>query len=184
MARTIVLLGTWDPANIFRHVNLPSRNQVRQLMSTLSALSTLSQLTQLQGCTPTSLSTSPFAMVAVATDVQFGMKVIITWLVMLIGYGVYLSLRYGSTSARTEVFEGDSDGITSVESPQTEMGSDEEPEPEGEGDNDGDMPLFSPESMVRWMYSRCTRSEEQAARNNNMAKVVNYQRRKPCCKRC
>ena len=123
-------------------------------------------------------------MVAVATDVQFGMKVIITWLVMLIGYGVYLSLRSGSTSARTEVFEGDSDGITSVESPQTEMGSDEEPEPEGEGDNDGDMPLFSPESMVRWMYSRCTRSEEQAARNNNMAKVVNYQRRKPCCKRC
>ena len=102
-------------------------------------------------------------MVAVATDVQFGMKVIITWLVMLIGYGVYLSLRYGSTSARTEVFEGDSDGITSVESPQTEMGSDEEPEPEGEGDNDGDMPLFSPESMVRWMYSRCTRREELAA---------------------
>ena len=92
-------------------------------------------------------------------------------------HGVYLTLRSNSTSARTaEISEGDADEIASVESPEMEMGSDGEPEPEG--DSDGEPPVFSPEAMVQWMYRRCTRREEQAAQNNNMAKAVNYHQKK------
>ena len=96
-----------------------------------------------------------------AADVQFGM------LVMLIGYGVYLNLRSGKTSSRTEIFEEDSGGITSVEFPQTEMGSNGEPEPEGLKVKVALMAschsFHLNLSMVRWMYSRCTRREELAA---------------------
>ena len=39
------LVGAWDPANIFRHVNIKTAHQV---INGLSALGALSQLTQLQ----------------------------------------------------------------------------------------------------------------------------------------
>ena len=84
------LVGTWDPANIFRHVNLPSRNQVRQLMSTLSALGALSQLTQLQGCTSVNFTTFPCAMDVLGFDAEFLVKLMITLLVILFGYGAYI----------------------------------------------------------------------------------------------
>jgi len=85
------LVGAWDPASIFRHVNTPSRQHI---MSTPSAFGTTSQLTQLQGCTDSNPSLFS-AMDVVPDESQFAAKVVVTWLLLFVGYGVYLKCKPG-----------------------------------------------------------------------------------------
>eukprot|EP00435_Cladocopium_sp_Y103_P046936 s707_g13.t1 len=93
------LVGAWDPA----------RQQIRSLMGTLSALGMISQLRQLQGCVSNFSPTSLTAMDTVAADVQFEVKFLVTWLLMLVGYGVYMSWTLGC-QMRNFVLAGDGEG--------------------------------------------------------------------------
>eukprot|EP00435_Cladocopium_sp_Y103_P043358 s848_g12.t1 len=85
--------GDGDEVSFLKRTHLldDGRMVIKSLMGTLSALGTLAQLTQLQGC---NFTFSPFGletMDTVAADAQFEVKFLMTWLLMLVGYGVYLN---------------------------------------------------------------------------------------------
>eukprot|EP00435_Cladocopium_sp_Y103_P030647 s4108_g7.t1 len=97
----VELVGAHDPGGIFQHSPARQQQQIRLLLGALG----LSQLTQLQGCvdnfTIDNFTSSSFrAMDAVAADVQFEVNFLFTWLLMLVGYGVYMSLDLGKCQGK------------------------------------------------------------------------------------
>ena len=96
----------------------------------------------------------------VPAESQFAAKVVVTWLLLFVGYGVYLNISQGEASGSFETVDEDADGMTSVESTSGgEVTSDD-------GENDAaEPPAFSPEGLVHWLYGRTTRRELLAAAN-------------------
>ena len=130
-------------------------------MSTLSALGTLSQLTQLQGCTGSNLFLFS-AVDVVPAESQFAIKVVVTWLLLFVGYyGVYLNASPGKASGNFEPMDEDTDeldsmggitcmdGMSSVESSSGDFDSDEGGVEIVEG-----HPAFSPEGLLHLLYGR------------------------------
>ena len=177
------VVGARDPANIFRHVNIPSRQHIKSLMSTSAPLGTLSQLTQLQGCT----DSNPFlfsAMDVVPAESQFAIKVVVTWLLCSLAT---VSTWMPALERRLEILSRWTKTLMSwtvwVESRawmewaawvkhrwlrQWRRWV----------ENVEGHPAFSPEGLLHWLYGRCTRRELFAASNQDPARVSKYQQRK------
>eukprot|EP00435_Cladocopium_sp_Y103_P010280 s4269_g2.t1 len=170
------LVGSQDPAGIFRHV-IPSRQQIRSIMGTLSALGTLAQLSQLQGCNLTVSPVGSSAMDTGAADGQFEVKFMITWLLMLVGYGVYLNLTLGCRKGDFVPADDGADGFST----SGDSGNFSVPDVSSEiGDEQGEWepPAFSPEGLLFWLYRRCSGREERAAANHDVQRLERYQQRK------
>eukprot|EP00435_Cladocopium_sp_Y103_P009811 s3298_g2.t1 len=169
-------VGSQDPAGIFRHV-IPSKQQIRSIMGTLSALGTLAQLSQLQGCNFTMSPVGLSAMDTGAADGQFEVKVMITWLLMLVGYGVYLNLTLGCKTGSFVPADDGADGFSTSDEPGNLSIPDVSSEM-GDEQAEWEPPAFSPEGLLFWLYRRCSGREERAAANRDVQRLQRYRQRK------
>eukprot|EP00435_Cladocopium_sp_Y103_P017201 s5234_g4.t1 len=170
------LVGSNDPGGIFQQS--PARQQ--QIRLRLSALG-LATMTQLQGCsdnmTVDHFTSSSFrAMEIVAADGQFEVKFLITWLLMLVGYGVYMSWTLGGSKTSFAHHDGHAEDFEAAAGMTECSTSSEAPEAEPEWE----PPAFSPEGLLHWLYQRCAGREERAAMSRNPTRLEKYRQLKIC----
>eukprot|EP00435_Cladocopium_sp_Y103_P055323 s2356_g18.t1 len=112
-----------------------------------------------------------------AADGQFEVRCVLTWLLMLVGYGAYMVMTLGNAKTSFGSEAGDADGFEtmdandgateySIESEATVVDAQWEP------------PAFSLEGLLHWLYRRCTGREERAAADRNPIRLERYRQRK------
>lgn len=125
---------------------------------------------------------------------QFAIKVVVTWLLLFVGYGVYVNASLGEASGNFEPLDEDTDelnsmggiasmdGMSSVESSTGDFDSDE-----GGVENVEGHPAFSPEGLLHWFmedahdasYSQLPIKIQQGSQSTNSAN--HCCRRSPTC---
>ena len=154
------LVGSDDPGRIFRHfpqqsASTSSRNsQLRVLIGALSLLTL-----QLQGCD--AMSTDMLEILYVFTA---------AWIGLLGAYLLWISqcakVRKGTPNSPSfDSMDGSDDADTA--SIMTEATEDTD-----------HFPAFSPEGMISWMFERCNRRYEDAARAGDAVRAQAYNQRR------
>eukprot|EP00435_Cladocopium_sp_Y103_P015748 s3802_g3.t2 len=132
-----------------------------------------------------SFTISPIGLSAMdtnAADGQFEVKFMVTWLLMLVGYGVYLNLTLGCRKGDFVPADDGADGFSTSD----DMGNvgccfgftDVAVAEKNELQLEWDPPAFSPEGLLFWLYRRCSGREERAAAARDPQRLERYRQRK------
>ena len=171
------LVGSNDPGGIFQQ-SPAKQQQIRLLLSALG----LATMTQLQGCEHADnmafynlIGPNSRAMMSIAGDGQFEVRCVLTWLLMLVGYGAYMVMTLGKSKMSLGHDAGDADGFEGADSSDgmTEYSLESEPE-----NGEWEPPAFSPEGLLNWLYRRCSGREERSAANGDLVRLERYRQRK------
>eukprot|EP00435_Cladocopium_sp_Y103_P064563 s467_g26.t1 len=173
------LVGSNDPGGIFQQ-SPAKQQQIRLLLSALG----LATMTQLQGCEHADnmafynlTGPNSRAMESIAADGQFEVRCVLTWLLMLVGYGAYMVMTLGNSKVSLGHDAGDADGFEGADGSDgmTEYSLESEPE---NGEPEWEPPAFSPEGLLNWLYRRCSGREERSAANGDAVRLERYRQRK------
>ena len=154
------LEGAHDPGNIFRHVSTQRQHQGQSHYQVNLLISALSLLTQLQGC-------ADAMELATEANSNFGLMVVFTWLVGLMGY-LYMALRHGH-------HQGSFDYVAAHVEPEVEPDNIDPMVIESDGLSESSEPIFSSAGLIHWLHRRCERRLNKAVLAKNPQKVCQYQ---------